>query len=148
MKNYQKGFTLIELVVVLGILATLSGTILFTANGLQRRNIENAAIALQADLRHAQRMAVIEGRRWHVLLNTVDNSYSVGPVNDRNSHYIVHLPNGLELSHTGGADLIFQPRGSFGQGRTINLHGSNFFGGVAVVGATGRSRLLEIERTN
>ncbi|MCL1987089.1 MAG: GspH/FimT family protein [Firmicutes bacterium] len=147
MKNCQNGFTLIELVVVLGILATLSGTILFTANGLQRRSLENAMFTLQADLRHAQRMAVIEGRYWQVLLNTAENSYSVGPANDGDSHVIVYFPNGIELA-SGNSNIRYLPRGTVSGSTTLRLKTANFTQRMTINVGPGRAMIYPIERTN
>ena len=150
-RRWQKGLTLIELVIALSIIAILSGAAIGTVRGLQRRSLQNASMAFQADMRHAQRMALTEGRRWRITFDDVYNRYSVGHVRsvldtaDRPPW--IYLPAGVRFSHLPQLTSEFLPRGTLsGGGFTMYLRSGQYEQRLTVLPVTGRVRIWDIER--
>lgn len=160
LKSSQAGFTLIELAIVLGIIAILGGTTMATARSLQRRNLNNATLALQADIRLAKQMALIEGRRWRVQFEPGQRRYHIHP--DRPSIteapdviYTTYLPNGVVFGHLPRASMEFLPRGTIGggghgagQGFTMRLESGPYMQELRILPVTGRVRFCDINVTN
>ena len=150
-KHWQKGITLLELVVVLGIIAVLSGATIGTARGLQRRTLHNASLALQSDMRHAQRMALIEGRRWRIAFDDVYHRYSVGHersvLDTAAQPPWIYLPSGVEFSYLPRLNSEFLPRGTLsGGGFTIYLRNRQYEQRLTILPVTGRVRVWDVER--
>ncbi|MCL2357766.1 MAG: GspH/FimT family pseudopilin [Defluviitaleaceae bacterium] len=79
MKRGSAGVSLLELTIVLAIFATVAGAVFIgtSASNADQRNLQNAAVRLQADMRYAQRRAVTEGQRIGVRFDTVNNRYFI-----------------------------------------------------------------------
>jgi general secretion pathway protein H len=86
------GFTLIEVIVVLVMLAVLAGTLAFNMSGaLKASQIRGASKDLVAALRYTRSQAVIKHQEQRLMLNVTDKSYQA-PGRDK-----VVLPEGMEL---------------------------------------------------
>ena len=146
-----------ELVVVIGIIAVLSGTAVFVSRGIQQRSLNNSSLLLQADMRRAQRMALIEGRRWRILFDTANNRYSVHyvqPVLSPQSERVwIHLPQNVEFRYVPRASVEFLPRGTLGgtafgvgTGFSMSLRNRQYVQQLTVLPVTGRVEIFEIQR--
>ena len=155
----KSGITLLELVIVLGIIAILGGTTLTTARGIQRRNLNNASLAFQADIRRAQRMALIEGRRWRVQFDQENHRYLVDYVrpllNTNWDRTWTYLPAGVTFEFLPRSSVEFLPRGTLGgtpfavgTGFTMRLQSGQYIQELTVLPVTGRVRIREIQRQN
>ena len=135
------GFTLIELIIVLGVIAVVGSTTLATYRGIQRRTLNNASLTLQADFRRAQRMAIIEGRRWRVSFNQHENHYSVYsmPRNLAEHVHTVYLPSGVWISYFNAAYVEYLPRGTIHRGFTLRLRKGNYE--IRMTGAVSGGRI-------
>lgn len=155
----SNGFTLVELIVVLGIIAVLSTTSLVTTRGIQRRTLNNTSLTLQANMRYAQRMAVIEGRRWRVVFDKEYNRYHMHPVvglgNLVDRSYTIYLPSGIEFEHLGRPMFEYLPRGTiggrdgvFGTGTafTMELRSGPYIQRMTANVSAGRIAIFDIER--
>ena len=151
-RPWQKGFTLIELVIVLAIMAILSGTTLATARGIQRRTLNNTSLSIQADLRRAQRLALIEGRRWRVNFDIENNRYFMHPMprNFGDHVYTVYLPRGVEIDHITAPQsrtfLEYLPRGTASSGFGIHLRNGPYLQRLTATVSAGRIAIFDIER--
>jgi prepilin-type N-terminal cleavage/methylation domain-containing protein len=65
----QKGVTLLELLVVIVLLMVVSGGVFAGVQRANHRMLNNVSLQLQADIRYAQRRALIEGRRFSVIFD-------------------------------------------------------------------------------
>ena len=153
----RSGFTLIELVIVLGIVAALGITTVTIARGLERRTLNYVTQTLQADIRHAQRMALIEGRRWQVVFNVDGNRYYIRsfPWRDPGNSRSVYLPQGVEFAYLGRHNAEFLPRGTLagtqfaaGAGFSMEMRTRSFRRRITVLPVTGRVELYPIENRN
>lgn len=145
--QWRKGFTLIELVVVLGIIAVLGSTTLITARGIQRRTLNNTSLALQADIRRAQQMAIIEGRRWRVQFDIDQNRYRVHPMPRPVDVYWIYLPNGVEINLLRPRAYIdYLPRGTASSGFSIYLRSGRYQQRLTATVSAGRIAVFDIER--
>lgn len=147
------GFTLIELVIVIGIIAIAGASTAAASRGIQRRTLQNASLAIQADMRRAQRMALMEGRRWRVQFEERYNRYSIGPIpRDPNRLYIMYLPRGVYFEYLPRSSVDYLPRGTLGgtgfgtgTGFTMDLRSGRYMQRMTILPVTGRVTVFDIE---
>ena len=152
--NWKKGFTLIELVVVLSILVIISIVSVVTVRVIERRTLDNASRTLQAEMRRAQRMALIEGTRWRVTFYKQHRRYSIRPLQcDLGRIYIVYLPSGVEFDYLPRHIVDYLPRGTLaspgwgtGTGFTMFLRKNQYVQRLTILPVTGRVRVFGIQR--
>ena len=141
----RKGFTLIELVIVLGVIAILGASAMATSRGIQRRTLASASATLKADFRWAQRMALIEGRRWEIRFDRDNNRYFIRS-HERDRSYVVYLPKGVEIDHSTHTFLEYLPRGTVSSGFSIHLRYGSYMQRMTANVSGGRIYIFEIER--
>ena len=145
----KTGFTLIELVIVISLIAILSVAGLASARGTQRREIQNASTMIQADMRQAQRLAVIEGRRHRVRFDQVNHRYFVYPVGGF-VYEPIHLPAGVTIHSMNLpiGQIEYLPRGTLGghaaHGFTIVLRNRSYEQRLTITPSSGRVAYGEI----
>ena len=126
-----RGFTLLELAIVLAVISIVGGGLFLVFRQSPRRDIENAALQLQADIRYIQRQAIAEGRRYRIELNRGTNSYrilAVSPYAADIELWSANLKNNVRFSIVNSrntADSIFNisflPRGTVAGATTVTL---------------------------
>jgi len=124
--NHSKGFTLIELMVVVGIIALLLGLSLNGLNNLIQWNKLNAAAALlSSELKNTQSMAFYEGVYYIIQFyptfnNPTLNKYKI--IKGSKLYKEVKL-EGVELFKTNFTDdkVYFYPNGVPSMGGTVTL---------------------------
>jgi general secretion pathway protein H len=90
--RHTRGFTLIEVIVVLVMLAVLAGTLAFNMSGaLKSSQIRGASKELVTALRYTRSQAVIKHQEQQLTLNVTEKSYQA-PGRPK-----VILPEGMEL---------------------------------------------------
>ena len=141
------GFTLLELIIALAIIMIASGAIFLALRPSQKRDLQNASLQLQADLRYVQRRARIEGRRYGIQFERRYNRYRIRSYIPPRALRVVYLENGVDLNHTSADIIWFTPRGTPSQGFGINLYKSGYWQRITVSVAGGRTRVWEISET-
>ena len=153
LRESKKGISLLELVIALGILSILGATAFGAAQGIQRRNLTNASLILQAEIRRAQRMSVIEGRQWRLIFDVEYNRYSVGYLRSAaaildtsTERQWVYLPSGVEFRDVP-ASVGFLPRGTLsGSGFTMHLQSRQYSQRLTIHPISGRVNIFDIQR--
>jgi len=140
----SKGFTLLELVIALAVISIISGGVFFAFRPTQQRNLQNASLQLQADLRYAQRRAIIEGRRFGVAFDLTANNYRIVAENPRETIRTVYFQDGVRLRYVTGARLNFLPRGTASSGFRIRLSNGDYWQQLTATVSGGRIRIFEI----
>jgi Tfp pilus assembly protein FimT len=145
------GLTLIELTIAMAVLMVVVGTVLIGTRGNNNdyRALHNAALVIQADMRYAQRRAVMEGRRVHVIFRPSSNSYQI--YKRRPYIYIirtVYLENGVNLvgtSFPGTPHRInYLPRGTASAAGTITLSRGRYLQDITTTVSGGRVEIKPI----
>jgi len=144
MKN-SRGVTLIELAIVLGIITIVAAGIFVSTRSSYYRDLQNASLMLQSDLRYAQRRAIMEGRRYGVVFEVTENRYHVVLDNPQETIRTVQFQNGVQLHSTSGPRLTFTPRGTASGGFRITLHNGSYSQQLTATVSGGRIRIFDIE---
>ena len=142
----NRGFTLFELTIVLGLLTILATGLFLSTRSNYQRDLHNASLLLQADFRYAQRRAMIEGRRYGVFFNITQNRYYIALDTPREVIRTVYLQNGVHLRETSGPRLLFLPRGTASSGFRVTLNNGPYSQQLTATVSGGRIRIFDIER--
>ena len=144
MGSCSKGFTLLELIIVLAIIAIASGGIFLTARTSQKRELYLASRQLQADIRYAQRLAIATGQRHDVIFEAQYNRYNIAQTSPSNIIKTVYMPGSVKLTFSTDRMLGFLPRGTASRGFRIILGNGNYLQHLTVTVSGGRVEIQEI----
>ena len=146
----KRGITLLELLIVLGILVIVGGAAVAGVRAQQRRTLNNASLTLQAHMRRLQQLAVLEGRNYRIIFNMEDNSYLMRHQSWGSPSETVYLPQGVTIRHISHPHnttvLEFLPRGTPSAGMTVELQHGPFIQTLTVVPSGGRVYVNPVER--
>lgn len=144
-RPHTGGFSLLELAVVLGLVTIAMVGVVFAVRGNNQRELQQASLTLQADLRYTQRRAMLEGVRAGIVFEPAANRYHlmVGHTHLRT----VYLQGGVTLMGTiGGTELMFLPRGTASSGFRIVLGSGGYSQHLTATVSGGRIQIWEITR--
>ncbi|MCL2189103.1 MAG: GspH/FimT family protein [Defluviitaleaceae bacterium] len=139
-----RGVTLLELAAVLALLLVLSGGAAIGFRQTNRRALHNASLQLQADMRYAQRRAIMEGRQFGVVFDIPNNNYRIISTRPRRTLRTVQIPNGVQLLESSAPQLLFHPRGTPTAGFRVILEHSGNTQRITASVAGGRIRVFDI----
>jgi prepilin-type N-terminal cleavage/methylation domain-containing protein len=143
--SVKSGLTLIELTVVLAVVSVVTIGAVMSSGAAERRLLYNTSLKLQADLRYAQRMAIIEGHDYGVIFTA--GSYMVFTVDEINSDLIksdVGLPDGVSFMHAPPARVHYLPRGTISDGFTVTLRTKRYKQELTGVPSGGRIKITDV----
>jgi len=123
-KKSRSGFTLLELLIALALVMTVSGGVFLAVRQASYRALTQAAVQLQADIRYAQRRAVIDGEVIEVLFEPAHNRYRLRVAYGFREIRRVYFQNGIELEYASDINnrqLHFHPRGTASSGFRVRL---------------------------
>ena len=119
---------MLELAIALGLIMIVSGGLMLSVRQNDSRDIAQATVQMQADLRYAQRRAIAEGRRVGILFNG-RYTYQIIARNPP-GHFpsFEHLGEPRHFANNawfhfsmGGNEVYFLPRGTVNRATTIQL---------------------------
>ena len=130
----QRGFTLIEMLVVLTVAALIVGIALPRLTGAsEKAALRTAAHQLAAALRNTRSLAMTSGRTEAFVIDTANGAFRAGPTAPR------QLPRGLQLALV----TVRADRDGSSQGRIqFFADGSSTGGGVLLASGKTRSQVL------
>lgn len=142
----SKGFTLIELMIVIGIIGILSAVSLFRWRDYQNNvNLRTAAREVMSDIASCKQRSVSEGVRYcmqftHGSPNYSINASSCGAPTQTQAKNLTSFGSGLTISTTNfnSDQVIFLPRGTSNLG-DINLTNSRGSTATITTNITGRA---------
>ena len=77
-RNFSKGFTLVELIVVIVVISILTGTVSVSMNDInQKTRLSNAATKALADVRYAQELAMSNNREVNIYVTPASERYDI-----------------------------------------------------------------------
>lgn len=149
MRKIESGFTLIELVLVLGIITIISAGAFMSVQANANRALENASLALQADIRYIQRRSITEGQRYRITFELENNRYAISLVSSNEIIRTVYLRNGVFMYSTNflasgslPPRIEFLPRGTLSpQGGNVKLSNGRYTQTIYVNPTAGRVRI-------
>ena len=148
-----KGFTLVEVVIVLAITVIVSGVAAVSLGSLEKKRISAACDELVGDLRYAQRMAVLQGREYSVQFDTLNNGYELYYTKNSGTNVLekvldkqVSFDNGVTLLsvNASGRLVSYTPMGTTGDACTIVLQTDGYSASITVNVGSGRVLIKEI----
>jgi Tfp pilus assembly protein FimT len=148
MKKHN-GVTLLELTIAMAVLMVVVGAIFIASdeNNNDYRILHNASLSLQADLRFAQRLAVIEGREIGFEFQPARNRYRMIKFSPTEIFDFVYLQNDVEFcdSFLQTFRVTYRPRGTPTNSRTIALTNGIYRQEITIVPSGGRVEIKPIE---
>jgi len=148
----ESGVTLLELTIALALILIVSLGLSAPMPRSEQRALNKSSLQLQADIRYAQHMAVVEGRRYYIVFNPERGSYSMGTSRMRPDE-TKFLENGVSFDDGRGIGgnnfpenwLAFTPQGTLSpQAGTIFLRAGRFRQDITVLVGTGRTAVFTI----
>ncbi len=138
----EKGFTLVELIIVLSIITIISFITLPKVNIVERYKLKSTAYAVAEDLKYTQKLAINENITHH--FKTTNDLYfirkdgvSIGSTKK------VYIPNDIKFENTS-KDISYTSKGTPVLGGAITLSSRNYKIQITVIPATGRITVYEI----
>jgi len=139
------GFTLLELVIALAVATIISGGVFMTFRQTPQRVLRSAALQMQADIRYAQRRAMIEGRRIQVSFYPTGRMYRIRFYDTLEELRRVYLQDGISLltHYLPSNRMTYLPRGTVSDAGSITLSMDGFTQRLTITPASGRVILLD-----
>lgn len=143
----QKGFTLLETLLVLVIIGILSSLILpSVSNIISNHKLERVAKEIVSDMRYIQQLAISSEKNYRLILNNFEsnppNTYYIKNVSDNKTIKKVILPSDISIYLS--KRINFKPNGTT-ENATITLQNKNQKTLFVVCYMWGRFRVTNIQ---
>lgn len=148
----QNGFSLIELMIVIGLIGILSAVTIFSYRGYRdNTNLKTAAKDIATDIATTRQRAVSETLRYRITFSTSSNNYVIEQGSDASgttystlqtkTPTVLGTGSGLAIANpnfSGTAQIVFFTRGTLSTG-SVQLTNSRNSTATITVNATGRT---------
>jgi type II secretion system protein H len=148
--NNNRGFTLIELVLVFAISIIMLNAISLTLNNNDKRILNKVALEIQMELRQAQRLAIANGTKYEVEFDISKNKYNLKKQDNEVIGYKIiktlEMPKEVELisvNANGNRTIQYTPLGTTGNACTISLRTEKYALKMTVNVGSGRIEIKE-----
>ena len=152
-RSSNGGFTVIELLIVVVILAIAALTAIPMMSSASSLQIRSAANLMMADLEYAKSMAITRGQNYSVVFDAGADSYQIEDQNNtvishpvkKGFNYVVSFPNDSRLNRVDVTNVDFNSTqrvqfdclGSPDNGGTVSLQAGNNTATITVEPVTG-----------
>jgi type II secretion system protein H len=143
----QKGFSLIELVIVIGLIGILSAVTAYSWLGYRdNANLKAAAREVMSDIASSKQRAVSEGIQYRLTFTANTNNYTISaaPFATAQTKSLTDFGPGLSVSATNftAGQVIFLPRGTLSSNTgTITLTNNRNSTATITINITGRAHV-------
>lgn len=137
-----------ELAVVMAVIMVLSAGFLLGFRQADNRALNNASLQLQADLRYAQRRAIIEGRSFGIVFELANNRYRVVSSRPERTVQSVQLPASVSLMEVSAQRIMFHPHGTPTAALRVILSQGNNTQRITATVSGGRIRVFDINQSD
>ena len=144
--NNNKGFTVLELLILMAVTVTLSQIATKSFTSVESRKINSVSLNLQSEVRNAKNRSSIENISYRIFFSISNNRYSVYRDGVLQKH--VYLPEGIWLEEVTAREnsVSFTPVGTTGDASTIVLRGKEFVAILTINVGAGRVSIKELKK--
>ena len=147
-RSQNGGFTLLELIITLAVIVIVTGGVFLAVRQQDRHALNHAAYQMQADMRYAQRRALISGQQVEVRIYRDSNMYRLRyncSVNGETEIRRVNLQNGVRIIATGREYFHYYPRGTVAASFTFTLENGRYRRDLTIIPSSGRVDVKDIQ---
>jgi len=149
MRGSHGGFTVIELLIVVVILAIIGLTALPMISSASSVQIRSAANMISADLEYARSMAISRGQNFYVVFDEINDSYQI---EDQYTNLIEHpVKKGfkyfIDFQNDGRLNSVDITNVDFNATQRVRFDclGSPDNGGTVILQADGNTKMITVE---
>ena len=140
----KKGFTLVEMLVVIAIAAIMLGAGVYYLSALNPRKVEAEAIKLISELNRARQAALGRHQNYTLTFDLAEDSYQISSASSderQTNSLAVDLVSVTDFSGSPENQLVFYYPKGIAQDRIISLSSSGLIRRVRVFSETGYVRI-------
>lgn len=151
----EKGFTFIEVIIVMLIISILSVLTIPEFRVIERYRLKSQAEMLVKDLRYTQRLAMSQNTNFYFKLLKNDNGYLIRKGNSlTDKTKIVYMKHNIKFSSNSQNNIKYTSKGipsnpndgTIGSGGTIYLVSQNYKIKITVMPITGKVKAYDITK--
>ena len=131
MKLHSKGFTLIELIVVMIIIAVLAVYVVMRTPSTSLYGQSYVSEQIRRDIRYTQSLAMSLNMNYSIIFST--NSYTISP-NPPTGTYTITMPSGVTLSP---GSITFNSMGAPAAASSVTISGTGASTTLTIAAETG-----------
>lgn len=146
--NDSKGFTILELLIVMSVAIIISNVTAKSFLNLELRNLNKACLKLQSEILSAKSNSIMEGTSYRMFFDIQNNRYIIYKT-DESDKYVhqktVYFTDNVKLIHMNDSNknIIYTPVGTTNNACTITLRTKQYSAHMTVNVGSGRIEVKE-----